>query len=122
MEQIENRVLELTRAVCRLHRLDRPASDVPVTLENEGFRNVSVNFVQAIFDKLLNEANKYMKLCFSNAEKALHYTFKVKEIDIFRKLYFWSERYLLYNMYNMYNLPGEFYSVEFFDTFHDKSV
>jgi hypothetical protein len=113
MEQIENQLLELTRAVFRLHSLDRPVSNVPVSLENQGFRNVSLNFVQAIFDKLANEANKYMNVCFSNAKKALHYTLKVEETYISRNVYFWTERYFLSHMHN---LPGEFYTIEVFDT------
>jgi hypothetical protein len=121
METIENRVLELIRTVCRLYYPDRSASDVPIALENEGFRNVSVNFVQAIFDMLSHEANKYMNACFENAEKSNYCTFETDDKYIIRRTVSLSERYFLSHACNG-NLSGDFHEITVLDTFHNKSM
>jgi hypothetical protein len=63
MESIENRILELTEAVCRLHLYEKvEASSLIAKLNEQGFLNISADFVQAIYGRLIEETQKNIKV------------------------------------------------------------
>jgi hypothetical protein len=119
MEQIENRVLELVRAVCRAHRQDNYYPYVVNTLHNDGI-DVSTNFVRAICNRLPIETDKYMTSYHQNAKKTLYYELERKCRTYIR---LWSERYFfIYTDYPYGRQMNTFHSFDVFDTFNDKSM
>jgi hypothetical protein len=115
MEEITNRVLHLTRTICRLHRQRLCLSAVANNLKNEGFQNVSFKFVAAICDKLSNEADKYIVSAYENAKNSIFYATEIK--NIIREFNLWSERYFF--SYKSIENP---HCIEFLDMFNDKSM
>jgi hypothetical protein len=110
-------VLNLIREVCRLHREHKIyAIDAVQILHDRGFRDVSVEFVDAIYEQLTREAEKRVKTLNESAENAsIHEITKKKgESNI------WSERYLLF--YPSKSPDSDHYEIEVFDTFNDKSA
>jgi hypothetical protein len=117
MEEIENRVLELIRSICRLHRWSPFASSVSKKLNNEGFRDVSINLVQAICNKLSNESDKYMASAYEHSENAIYYKAEINTTDS-RIFDLWSERYFLLYVSSI----GNSHSFEVVDMFNNKSM
>jgi hypothetical protein len=70
------KTLELMQVICRLHRSEQhDESDAVQMLRQEGFENVSVELVRAVYDQLEKEADKRTKIYHDNAENKLYYAF-----------------------------------------------
>jgi hypothetical protein len=72
METIESKVIELAKAICRLRFYDDiDATAAIAKLNSQGLPNVSVKFVQAIYERLIEETDEsktvsYKRLYFLN--------------------------------------------------------
>jgi hypothetical protein len=67
MERTNKRVLNLTKAVCRLHFYnDLDASDAIEELNEQGFCNVNVDFVQEMYDQLIKETKETITVSYNN--------------------------------------------------------
>jgi hypothetical protein len=113
MEASETKILELTQAICRLHRYNNAIE----MLAHEGFDNVSVEFVQAIQDQLEKEADKFVKIHREKAENTLYYTFDKHGK---KSLALLSERYFLLRSHE--SIDPNIHELELFDLFNDKSM
>jgi hypothetical protein len=110
-------VLNLIREVCRLHRESYiRATDAAGILHRQGFRDVSMKFVKAIYKQLSREAEKRVTKLNERAENALYYEITTEK----EELSVWSERYLL--LYPSNSPDSDHYEIEVFDTFNDKSA
>jgi hypothetical protein len=59
MDSVESKVLELTEAVCRLHFYDNINASAAIDkLKEQGFPNISIEFVQAIYERLIEGIKK----------------------------------------------------------------
>jgi Zn-dependent M32 family carboxypeptidase len=117
MEDTETKLLKLTRAVCRLHRYEEDAFDAIETLADEGFENVSVAFVEAVYNQLEKEADKLVKIHREKAENTLYYTFVEKG---YKSVFLLSERFFL--LYDFQSTDPTAHKLELFDLFNDKSM
>jgi hypothetical protein len=67
MESVESKVIELVEVVCRLHFYDDIDTFTAVRKLNEqGFEDVSAEFVQAIYEQLIKETDKTMTVSYNN--------------------------------------------------------
>jgi hypothetical protein len=58
MEAVENRVIELTEAICNLYLYDHIDSSHAIKkLTEQGYENVSVKFVWEIYERLIKETD-----------------------------------------------------------------
>jgi hypothetical protein len=117
MTEKEEAVLNLTREICCLHRkrYNRAIDSVRI-LDDRGFGDVSIKFVEAIYKQLSQETEKHFKQLHERSEKAFIYeiTTPGKTFDI------WSERYLLIHSWK--SSDSDHHEIEVLDTFNDKSV
>jgi hypothetical protein len=97
MEAIENRLIELTRAVFYLidPRDYRDPDSIIDELERQGFGKVSYEFVNAIYYQSMNEAEKCMKPMREATIRSLYYTSTQREFYLSATL--WFERYLVFS-------------------------
>jgi hypothetical protein len=118
MDATEIKLLELTQAVCRFHRYAKyDASDAIEMLAQEGFENVSVEFVCAIYKQLEKEAYENTKMRLDSAENKLYYAFIN---DNYKYVALLSERYCV--LYERISTDPHVHELELFDLFNDKSV
>lgn len=117
-EEVENKVLELTRAVLRsCNRREANALTAAIELEKQDFKNVTVELIEAVYKQLANEARKHTKSWRKNAENALYYTYTTDQ-ERFHDAVVWDDRFFL--------LCGQsdknFHQLNLIDTYNDKSV
>jgi hypothetical protein len=117
MEEIQERVLDLTRAISQLHRRQVTIENAIEILGEQGFDDVSPGLVKELYDHLSLELQKYMKRCHDKADKSLYYCVD-SENDNFCSI--WSERYVVVSDYRSPN--QDFHTIEVFDPFNDKSM
>jgi hypothetical protein len=117
MDEIQERLLDLTRNICSLY-CDQVSFDNAIeTLGDYGFNNVLPALVKAIYDRLSVEANKFKKRCRDKADKSLFYSTNTKQSEYVN---LWSERYSISYARNSPN--STLHQIEVFDTFNDKSM
>jgi hypothetical protein len=110
MKEAEYTILEMTQAVFILHSQDWSESKaVEILREEEGFKDVSLHFVEAIYGQLSKEIKNHYK----NVGKASYY--KIADTEDYVTV--WSERYLLFE-----KPESEVYKFEVYDIFNDKST
>jgi hypothetical protein len=113
MDEIESCVLDATRSICRLFRRRISATNTIETLRNEGFSNISLDFVKAMYDHLSIKTQKYIEHCHDKSEKSLVYTIQSEHaVNV------WSERYFL--SYKYRSLDSTLHKIDVFDSFNDK--
>jgi hypothetical protein len=111
---------KLIQVVIRLHRWRLVFSQRALEeLEYEGFNNVTVEFVEAIFNQLEKAAEKHIKTSRENGEKAYYYSLAPGEIRS-EMPHVWSERYVL--LHKVASSKAYFHQFELFDLYNDKSV
>jgi hypothetical protein len=86
------------------------------TLHDRGFGDVSMDFVEIIYEQLTQEANKRMKALHEHVESALYYKIRTSR----NKCDIWSERYLV--LYLWESSDSDHHQTKVVDTFNDKSV
>jgi hypothetical protein len=65
MERIEAKIINLTEAVCRLHFYDDIDATAAIAKLNEkGFPDVSIKFVQTIYERAIKETDKTMTVSY----------------------------------------------------------
>jgi hypothetical protein len=102
----------LTRAICELHRYDQTEDSTAIrNLEEQGFKEVSVEFVRAVYDQLEKEQ------WHQNADKSMYYTCVLPSEESF---VMWSQRYLL--SFDDTSTEGDSHQVQVFDCYNDKSM
>jgi hypothetical protein len=114
MDAIEERIVELTREVCRLYC---DFANVDEAIESMQNQNVSAQFVKGIYEQLSEEANNLTKTCRKNAEKHKFYTIEEKE-DRCGLVVAWTSRYFL--MLTGEDLSLNSHKITVFDSFNDK--
>lgn len=118
-ETIKNRVLKLTRAISQLHRYNEIAEFTAVLiLKSQGFEDVTVEFIQSIYDQLEKEANKQMETSIKNANKSHYYCLALNEERRDSFVFSWSERYFFRSKCQV--TDPNFHELELFDSFNDK--
>jgi hypothetical protein len=120
MEASETNVLELIRAICRIHR-SRPnnayyAIDI---LNDQDFEDVSIEFVEAIYKQLETQADELTKTHRENAESKFYYMF-FEVPGSHKSVAFLSERYFL--LYDLRFYRSNVHKLELFDLLNDTSV
>jgi hypothetical protein len=111
-------MLNLTRAVCELHRYDQvdETSAIPM-LKDQGFENVAVEFVQVIYDQLAKQSEMHMKTWHEKAKKSSYYNIDTDEDSL---IFVWSERYIL--LFKDEPTDSQFHQIKLFDAYNDKNV
>jgi hypothetical protein len=116
MEAIKERIVELTREVCRLYG---DFANVDEAIESMQNQNVSAQFVKGIYEQLSEEADNLTETCRENTEKRKFYSIK-EEQDRYSNVVAWTSRYFL--MFNRENPNSSLHKIIVFDSFNDKSM
>jgi hypothetical protein len=100
-QEINGEILQLTQTICRLHLLGYiNAQQAVEILKVEGFGEVAVEYVEAVYKQRSKHIEERVKPWRQNAEKSLYWANADHAIII------WSERYLLYEQ-SSWNSPNE---------------
>lgn len=91
--------------------------DVARELEEQGFKDVSLKFVQAVCDQLKIQIEMTMRKA---ADKSHYYTIDFGyDSDLSHSVFVWSQRYFLF--FNNDQPNEDFHELELVDSFNDKS-
>jgi hypothetical protein len=113
-QELDNEVSQLTQAICRLHRRRMSAKNAIQTLKEEGFGEVSIEYVKSIYEQRMKQLKKRILPWSVYAEKSVYWTTAEKgDVTI------WSERYILFHKSGS-NRP--FYEIKVLDCYNDKSM
>jgi hypothetical protein len=117
MEEIQERVLDLARAISRLYYRQVTVENAIEILREQGFEDVSPGLVKELYDHLSLELQKYTQRCRYKADKSLYYCV---DSEKYKVCSIWSERYVVVSDYRSPN--QDFHIIEVFDPFNDKSM
>jgi hypothetical protein len=116
-QEVNNEILQLTEAICRLHQtFDIDAELAVEILKEQGFTEITVAYVEAVYEQRSKQIKKRMEPWRQNAEKSLYWT-ALDEDDDWTIL--WSERYILFYDFCS-NDPN--HKVKVVDSYNDKSM
>jgi hypothetical protein len=120
METIEDRLVELTRTVYRLinRRNYRDPNWIVDEFQRQGLGEVSLEFVNAIYDQSEKEAQELKKPLRETAIKSLYYTTTEPHVTHYATL--WIDRYLVVPISNLSSQNCT--CIEIFDPYNNKSV
>jgi hypothetical protein len=121
LKEAEVRLLDLMRAVCQAYRRDRGqgVNSILRSLQEGGFGEVSVAFVQTVFDQLKKGVDKHLEPLRKNSQKLAYYDIGSRK-GINDNYFVWSDRYILIaaDVWTQHFC----YYLELFDTYNAKFV
>jgi hypothetical protein len=86
-------------------------------LKQQGFKDITVQFVEAVYKQLKKEAGNYTNYLHDKAEKALYYTLQVDHEPL-RRTFVWSDRFF----FILGQSDDVSHNLELIDSYNDKSV
>jgi hypothetical protein len=114
MKAIQERLVELTREVCRLYGNSVSVQEAVASMQDQ---YVSAQFVKGVYEQLSMEANNLTKTSRKNAEKHKFYCIQEKQ-DRYDYVVAWTSRYFL--EFNYEAPDSNSHQIKVFDSFNDK--